>query len=235
MNSSSINWNLVPDEFVIFDLETTGLEPQFSEIIEIGAIRFIKSDYIQTGKVDTFQVFIKPTTPISSEVTRINSITNEMVKDGDTLEEALMSFLNFTGNRKLIAYNAKFDIKFLRESAKKATVKLPRPLNYECALELAREKLSNVPNYKLSTIASLFNVDTTGAHRAVSDCVMTLHVYINCLNVEKKLRYSGSSRRKTSNSSSQNDSLLGELLKIIFTLLGAIIGGILSLMVKKRR
>ena len=235
MADSNINWSLVPDEFIIFDLETTGLDPFYSEIIEIGAVRFIKDDYIKTGQVETFQSFIKPDIPISSEVTKINSITNDMVKDGDSLEKALNDFISFAGGRKLIAYNAKFDIKFLRSSAKKANVKLPRPLDYECALELARAKLTNVPNYKLTTIAELFKVSTTGAHRALDDCVMTLHVYINCINVEKTLRYSGSRSNKKNSSSSSKESLFGELLKIIFTILGAIIGGLLSLMTKKRR
>lgn len=186
-----IDWSVVPDEFVIFDLETTGLDAYYSEILEIGAIRFNKQDYLKTGQVDTFQVFVKQNKPIPQEITKINSITDEMIKDGDCIYDALSGFFDFVGKRKMVAFNAKFDMKFIRSAASKCEYKLPRPFKVECALELARERLSNLPNYKLITLAESFHVDSSGAHRALKDCLMTMHVYINLLHAKNGLTYSG--------------------------------------------
>jgi DNA polymerase III epsilon subunit family exonuclease len=238
MTTQTVNWDLVPDEFVIYDLETTGLDSYYDEILEIGAIRFRKSDYIATGQIDTFQTFIKPTKPISKEITAINSITNEMVADGVSLNQALEDFFAFSRGHHLVAFNAKFDMKFIRNSASKVEYKLPRPFKTQCALELAREKLTGVPNYKLKTLAEIFKVDTTGAHRAVNDCVMTLHVYINCLNATDGLTYRG---KQSNNSGSQqstyksNSSVFGYLLKELFTVLGMLLGLVIRAVSKKRR
>ena len=178
-----INWENIPEEFVIFDLETTGLDAEYCEIIEIGALKFNKTNYLKDGQVDTFQTFVKPQRKIPSEITAINSITNEMVETGSTLKEAVESLFTFAGKNKFVAYNAKFDVKFIRNAAKKVDFKLPRPFAVDCANELAKSKIINVENYKLATLAKVFKADTTGAHRAVNDCAMTLQVYLYCLTI----------------------------------------------------
>ena len=184
--SNSIRWELVPDEFVIFDLETTGLDSEKHNILEIAAVRFTKEQYLDNGQIDTFQTFIKQTQPIPKKIIEITSITDEMVSDGETLHEALPNFFDFAGSRKLIAYNAPFDTKFIRQAAKIIDFSLPRPFSVDCALELARERLIHMPNYKLGTVAQAFQIDTSGAHRALQDCVMTLHVYVNLTQIETR-------------------------------------------------
>lgn len=237
MSKQPVNWDLVPDEFVIYDLETTGLDAYYDEILEIGAIRFRKNDYLTSGQIDTFQTFIKPNKPISKEITAINSITNEMVADGTSLSQALEDFFNFSGDRHLVAFNAKFDMKFLRSAASKAEYKLPKPFKTQCALELAREKIAGLPNYKLKTLAETFHVDTTGAHRAVNDCVMTLHVYINCLNATEGLTYKGKQSRDyipQEIAYKSNSSVFGYLLKECFTVLGQITGLVIRSIKRKK-
>lgn len=236
--AEQINWDLIPDKFVIFDLETTGLDAYYNEIIEIGAIRFNKTDYISTGQVDTFQVFIKQDKPLPKEIISLTSITDEMLATGDSLEDGIEQFFNFAGDRKLIAYNAKFDMKFMRSAAKKVGYQLPKPFKVDCALELARERLANVPNYKLKTLAEIFKADTTGAHRALQDCVMTLQVYINCLNATNGLTYRGvsknsygnSSNRKSSGKIAEEVSIFVDFMKI----LGGVVGGVLKFLLKKK-
>jgi DNA polymerase III epsilon subunit family exonuclease len=189
MSKQPINWNKVPEEFVVFDLETTGLLPSKSTILEIGAIRFSKSDYLKTGQVDTFQVFVKQDEPIPAEIIKITSITDSMVANGDPLDVALKDFFKFVDGRNLIAYNAEFDEKFIRTCSRRAKVELPSWFRTECALELARKKLRGVQNYKLVTIAKAFGIDTDGAHRSLNDCLMTMHVYVNCLHIENTISH----------------------------------------------
>ena len=207
MPKQAINWDRVPDEFVVFDLETTGLLPSKSTILEIGAIRFTKIDYLKTGQVDTFQVFVKQDEPIPAEITKITSITDSMVTNGDPLDVALKDFFKFVDGRNLIAYNAEFDEKFIRSCSRRAKVELPSWFRTVCALELARKKLRGVQNYKLVTIAKAFGIDTDGAHRSLNDCLMTMHVYVNCLHVEKTITHG----KKYSKTSSQKNEMPFEL------------------------
>ena len=83
----------LPDDYIVFDLETTGLNPEESEIIEIGAIK-----YHGGIEVDRFHTYVKPYSPITSKITKINGITNSMVKDAPRIDTAIKSFENFVEN-----------------------------------------------------------------------------------------------------------------------------------------
>lgn len=218
MKNLDFDWSRVPEQFVVFDLETTGLEAINCEIIEIGALKFDKSTYTTSGTIDSFQCFIKQPESLPSNIVRLTKITDEMLKTGDELKTGLTDFLKFADGRTLVAYNAKFDISFLRSAAKKTGVKLPRPLKYECALELVREKITGLENYKLKTVASFFNVNTGDAHRALGDCMMTLHTYINCYGVNQKLRGSRENKSYRSKDTSSPISLL-DVFSAIATLI----------------
>jgi len=77
-------------DFVIVDLETTGLSPVKNEIIEIGAIK------VENGQVvDTMDIFVKPKTPVSYFITNLTGITNEMLKSGYDIEEGMKKFIEF--------------------------------------------------------------------------------------------------------------------------------------------
>ena len=102
------------DSFVIVDLETTGLSPKNSEIIEIGAIKVIDNKV-----VDTMDVFVRPSRPLSWFITNLTGITNEMVDEGLSTKEALKVFDEFSFGMRLMAHNAKFDMSFLDVYMKK--------------------------------------------------------------------------------------------------------------------
>ena len=102
--------DLVKD-YVVFDLETTGLDPKSSEIIEIGALKYINDEL-----VDEFSVLIKPKDDIPSEITNITGIDDEMVKDALSIKEILPQFIDFIGNLTLIAHNSSFDLSFIEEN-----------------------------------------------------------------------------------------------------------------------
>ena len=161
------------DSFVIVDLETTGLSPKNSEIIEIGAIKVIDNKV-----VDTMDVFVRPSRPLSWFTTNLTGITNEMVDEGLSAKEALKVFDEFSFGMRLMAHNAKFDMSFLDVYMKKELGKGVRMDSMDTLL-LSRAIVKDVPNYKLETLANRFNIDYSGAHRSLRDCEITLDVYNN--------------------------------------------------------
>src|SRR5699024_10738657 len=82
-----------PDNYTVFDIETTGLDSKYDEIIEIGALK-IKNNKI----IDQFSFLIKPTSPIGEFITELTGITNEMVSDAPNINEILPKFLEFIGD-----------------------------------------------------------------------------------------------------------------------------------------
>jgi DNA polymerase III subunit epsilon len=164
--------SILPEEFVVFDLETTGLDSTMHEIIEIGAIRVHRdSDHHQT-----FQALVKPKRKIPKRTTEITNITQEMVdRDGDTLDSALREFVKFAGNSRLIAYNAEFDMAFLTAAAGQCGVTISNPSS--CALKMARRAWPRRRSYRLIDLAKDGNLPVTGAHRALHDCRVTMTVY----------------------------------------------------------
>ena len=156
------------DSFVIVDLETTGLSPKNGEIIEIGAIKVVDNEV-----VDTMDIFVKPSRPITWFTTNLTGITNEMVDEGLSTKEALKVFNEFCGDMRLMAHNAKFDMSFLDAYMKKELGIGVRDDAMDTLL------LKDVPNHKLGTLAARFDIDYSGAHRSLRDCEITLDVYNN--------------------------------------------------------
>lgn len=161
------------DSFVIVDLETTGLSPLNSEIIEIGAIKVVNNEV-----VDTMDVFVRPSRPLSPFTTRLTGITNEMVDEGLSIKQALKVFEEFSDGMRLMAHNAKFDMGFLDTYMRKNLGKAA-PTNTLDTLAMSRAIVKDVPNHKLGTLATHFNIDYSGAHRSLRDCEITLEVYNN--------------------------------------------------------
>lgn len=169
------------ENFVIVDLETTGLSPLKNEIIEIGAIK------VENGKViDTMDIFIKPKVPVSKFITRLTGITNEMLEDGIDIQEGMSKFVEFSKGYTLMAHNARFDMSFLNSNMNTC---FNQNLENECldTLKISKEKIKGLSSYKLENLANYFNVDYTGAHRAIKDCEITLDVYNNLMKLPSNL------------------------------------------------
>ncbi len=166
--------NLV-DDYVVFDLETTGFDPILNEIIEIGALKYKNNELVAE-----FNVLVKPQESIPSVITNITGIDDLMVKDASNIEEVLPKFLEFIDNLPLIAHNSRFDISFIEENIKKLNLPELNNTNID-TVWLARKYIPETKDAKLETLKSHFNL-AYGSHRSLEDCYTTNYVYQYCKN-----------------------------------------------------
>ena len=158
------------DEFVVFDIETTGLSNRTCGITEIGAVK------VKNGEIlARYNTFVNPEMPIPAEVVELTGITDEMVKDARVIKDVLPEFLDFVGNRLLIAHNADFDIGFIRVAAKNND--LPFENAYLDTVALSRHLNTDLKNHKLDTLAKYFNLGEFNHHRASDDAEMLAMIY----------------------------------------------------------
>lgn len=170
-----------PNDYVVFDLETTGLDHIQNDILEIGAIK-----YCNGSEVERFHTYVKVNQPIPQYITNLNGISNETVKDAPLIRTALRNFLTFIENYPLIAFNSDFDMSFMQYNCQ---TKLNATVTNGVidALPLARKYLPELPNKKLVTIKQHFGLNV-GSHNALDDCFVTNHLYQYCRQFEE-LRY----------------------------------------------
>ena len=150
-------------EFCVFDTETTGLDPGVEYLTEIGAV------IVRNGEVvEEFDTFVKPGKAITSKITELTGITNEMVADAPSEAEALRAFLDFVDGRILVAHNAhSFDIRFLRAAAKRSGIEFEP--TYIDTLTMAQAMYPGLHNYKQGTINKHLELPAYEAHRACED------------------------------------------------------------------
>lgn len=161
----------VPD-YVVFDLETTGVDVIKDDIIEISAVKVLG------GKVaDTFSTLVNPGRPIPYYATQVNGITDEMVEDAPDIREALADFLAFAGDAVLVGHNIQsFDLNFVSNAAEGLFGKTVEN-DYIDTLYMARSCLPELSHHKLVDVASYFHISAEGAHRALCDCIMNQKCY----------------------------------------------------------
>ena len=153
------------EEFVAFDLETTGLSSKNDRIIEIGAV------ILKNGQeIDRFQTFVDPQRKLDKKIVDLTGITDEMLAGAPSLEEVLPEFLKFVGGRVLVAHNSDFDTGFIRE----ACLRLGYPYHYTAAdtLILSQNLLPQLNKFKLDIVANALSLPEFNHHRAADDAVM---------------------------------------------------------------
>ncbi len=164
-------------EFIAFDLETTGLHPVSSRIIEIGAVRF-RSD----GTVlDQFQQLINPRCEISAGAMAVNGITNEMVAGQPAIDDVLPDFVEFIGQAPVVmmAHNAGFDIGFLSVAFNRLGWGSPeQPVLDTCALSRRRLALAN---HKLETVGCHLGLSDYAVHRALDDSLLLKDIFLHLI------------------------------------------------------
>ncbi len=167
-------------EFVVVDIETTGLSRYTSKITEIGALK-IRNNKI----IDRFETLVDPEQRIPRFITKITGITNDMVKNASKVYEVLPRFLNFLGERCFIGHYATFDYNFLNHNAQ---------LHHDhtmlndklCTCRLARRLLPELPSKRLSCVSNHLGISETTEHRAMSDALITAKIFVNFLNKLKE-------------------------------------------------
>lgn len=159
------------NEYVVVDLETTGLSKYRHQITEIAAVK-LKENKI----VEEFQTLVNPETKIPRFITRLTGIDNEMVKDAPTIKDALPRFLEFIGSSTIIAHNATFDYGFLSLNADKH---LETELTNQrlCTRKLANRLLPDLPRKRLKDLCEVFNIKNDQAHRAMADVKVTVNIF----------------------------------------------------------
>jgi DNA polymerase III epsilon subunit family exonuclease len=163
----------LPETFIVLDLETTGLDANRHEIIEIAAIRYRKGD----TNHETIQSLVKPSKKLPKKITEITGITQEMLDGkGEPLADAMREFIAFVGEHRLVTFNAEFDMAFIHA----ATTRLGLPaLNnpVSCALQMARRAWPKRKSFRLSDLASDGEFSHGAGHRALEDARRALIVY----------------------------------------------------------
>lgn len=158
--------NYVPD-YVVFDLETTGVSTQRDAIIEISAVK------VKGGAVaDTFSTLVNPGRPIPRAASAVNHITDEMVADAPDIAAVFPQFLAFAGDSVLVGHNIRsFDQQFLNQASQELYGKT-LDNDYIDTLYMARSCLPQLSHHRLVDLAAYFQISTEGAHRALNDCLM---------------------------------------------------------------
>jgi DNA polymerase III subunit alpha, Gram-positive type len=153
--------------FVVFDLETTGLNPWKEDLLEIGAVK------IENGQIiEQFQSLIRPDREISSEIEKLTGINFDLVKDAPGPEQVIKAFLEFASGAVLVAHNAEFDVGFMKAKLQ-ALFNLKLQLVYLDTLGLSRTLWPNLKSYRLNAVAKELGIELTGHHRAMADAQCT--------------------------------------------------------------
>ena len=166
--------------FIVFDLETTGLNPASEEITEIAAVRVVEGEIR-----DSFQTYVNPHKPIPAEITELTGISDETVADAPDLDKAVPEFLAWAGEGQypLVAHNAGFDMGFLRTACQRLGIE--REFTSIDTLEMSRLMLPHMHKFKLNILAKELQVGPFEHHRASEDAAVLGRIYVKLL---KRLR-----------------------------------------------
>ncbi len=176
---SNANGQSIDTTYCVLDLETTGFSFRTEKITEIGIMK------VKNGEVvDQFECFVNPEKPIPQRVVEVTNITDEMVKDAETIDKVLPKVIDFVGDSVLVAHNADFDIGFLKHNAKELGLTLEN--TYLDTLRLAKEVYPDLKKYKLGYIAESLGIEVLVAHRALDDVDTTVKIFNKMLEKLKE-------------------------------------------------
>lgn len=166
-------------DFVVFDIETTGLSNDTCRIIEIGAVRVEKGEI-----VDKFSTFVNPEVPIPHNIEQLTSISDRMVMDYPTIEVILPQFLDFCKGAVMVAHNADFDMGFIEKNCDRLGI--AHDFTYVDTVAMARLLLPELSRFKLDTVAKAVHVSLENHHRAVDDAGCTAEIFVKFVKMLDK-------------------------------------------------
>lgn len=171
---------VIPRDYTLVDLETTGFSSLFDDIIEVGLIK------IRDGKeIDRYQSLVKPSKPIPYIIECVTGIKNDMVANAPTFENIGKDVWSFLENEVIVGHNVSFDINFLYDNFERA-FKLTFQNNFVDTLRLARRLIPDIKsqdhgNYGLDYLCNYFHLAYENRHRAIGDCLCTNNL-LRCLS-----------------------------------------------------
>ena len=174
------------DEVVVFDTETTGLDPRHDEVISIGAVK-VRGNKILTS--ETFEVFLKTTRPIAKESIEIHGIRPCDLADAMAPYDAIGKFLEFIGPRPLVGYYLEFDVAMINNYLRPwLGITLPNPQTEVSGLYFDKAN-SLIPqgniDLRFDTILTKLGLPVMGKHNAVNDAIMTAMIFVKLQNTTK--------------------------------------------------
>lgn len=168
---------MFPDNYIVIDIETTGLSPKYDSIIELCAQKYINR------KLDsTYSTLVNPGFPIEDFITSLTGITNQMLYTAPEIKSVISDYANFIGKDILVGHNVNFDINFIYDSFEAC---LSRPLenDFVDTLRLVRRLHQDWKNNSLQNISEKYGLSYDGGHRAAFDCQLT-HSVLEKLRAE---------------------------------------------------
>lgn len=162
--------------FCAFDTETTGLSASSGRIVEIGAVLFDKD-----GIRGSYSELVNPGCPMPPEASRVNNITDDMLRGRPPVGQTLPGFLAFIGEAVLVAHNAGFDLKFVNTELERSGLSALRNTATD-TLRLARSVFPDMPNHRLQTLAGRLGIKAERAHRAYDDALICMELFTRCLS-----------------------------------------------------
>ena len=174
------------NEYVVYDTETTGLNPKSDEILSIGALKIRNNKIITSEK---FEIFVKPTKEIGAESIKIHQIRNIDLQNGSEPNEAIDKFLYFIGSRPLIGYYLEFDVNMINKYLKPYLgIKLPNE-QIEVSGIYHDKKIKFIPDghidLRFDAIMKDLELPIFGKHDAINDAIMTAMMYVKLKNIAK--------------------------------------------------
>ena len=197
------------DDFISFDLETTGLNPDKDKITEIAACRFINGEF-----TEEFTTLINPGIPIPKNITALTGITNKMVEDAPSINDALPDFMKFIGSTPLVAQNINFDYNFINKNLQGSNSQFSEIPLYD-TLSLARGFIYFYNSFSLGSLCDYYGIKIENAHRASADALCTgkLFVYLLQEALSKPLTLIQRIENLFSNSEVYNSKLFTNIIK----------------------
>lgn len=163
--------NALPEDYVALDLETTGLDPEWDSIIEIGMVRVRRGEVVAE-----YSTLVNPGMPIDDFIAELTGITNDMLAAAPALPEVLPAARDFLGDDIILGHNINFDINFIYDNCEYQGLK-PISNGYIDTMRISRRVLPDLKHHRLGDIVNALGVDHAQAHRAIGDCHATIGCY----------------------------------------------------------
>lgn len=166
--------------YIILDVETTGLDRDFDKIIEIGMLK------VENGIItDRYETLVNPCIHIPSAASNVNGIYDKDVFDAPIIEDIIGTVSNFIDNFSIVGHNTNFDIAFIAREMNENGIE--KHLYYYDTISICKDISLPVPNHKLETVMKYFEIKETQTHRAIDDAEVTLAVLQKCIALKLEL------------------------------------------------